>query len=212
MRLCGVLYSAARRLSCSNLLLYATLCAGQVFCPTCPPGALTTTSGSLSCDLCQLVGAGCCFSLQTKNNQYSSHLCLPHDMLAPLQGFNCMNGTTSPCQPGHYADEKGLDECKSCKPGTYTSKTRAIACDKCRAGSYSGSAAPTCTFCPAGTFQNEMGQAGCKKCTPGSASDQVGRTSDCFDCEFRASCARVQFSVCLRLCTDDMLPQLDDCV
>lgn len=59
--------------------------------------------------------------------------------------------------PGHYADERGLQQCKSCPANSFSNTTGAWNCIQCGPGevtlsTYVYSAPTYCIKCPIGTY------------------------------------------------------------
>ena len=138
-------------------------------CSPCPPGQYcsmpASTSPGGSCD----VGFYCTSGVSTSQPVNGDFIGVGG--ICPL-GHYCpeMSGTPSPCLAGTYADEEGLEECKTCPPSYF-----------CPAGAtdFASTPCPAGHYCPSGTqFANEH------PCNAGTYNNLTLQSSEgvCVDC------------------------------
>jgi surface protein len=68
------------------------------------------------------------------------------------------------CNPGQYAESKGLTDCKKCPGGKFSSASASAGCTQCLPGKFAPASASTCSTCPERQYAKQAESSACGDC------------------------------------------------
>ena len=156
---------------------------GSTSCKVCPSGHYTTGETYWTNGITRFLDRGptactvCTAGKHASTGGKSAEICQTCS-----QGSYCINGRSSWCSYGHYADLPGRTACTKCGPGWTTSivgRTSSSYCEKCPSGKFEQDG--YCYLCPSGKYMDASGYHFCAWCLGSSYATSSGSTA-CEEC------------------------------